>query len=162
MDSPADDNYDTIFRDCVLLRSLSISGHNLLEGFSAAAKVNPTALPYLSHLKIGIPYTPLDTTAHQALFDFVASKTMLRCFDYSDGCYSEVAKLAPLLSTLRSLPALETLGLDVMLENVEAFGTFVDGLPRHISALRLSFLYTASVQQRSCSPLLGLVGTLRA
>lgn len=70
--------------------------------------MNPTAPPRLSHLKFWAPCAP-SITECEAIIAFVASKTRLRCFDYYDECFTDAEEVAPLLSTLCSLPALETL-----------------------------------------------------
>lgn len=138
-DSTGTKVYDLIFRHCVQLQSLKVYSVTL-TGFLAAAQTNPNAFTRLSHLKIRIRGGMLHLTDSETITAFVASKKRLRCFDYHDDCFADVEEIAPLLSALRSLPALDTLGLDVQSADISSYETFFDWIPQHIKALRLSYV----------------------
>lgn len=137
-----------VFELCVRLESLWISCHDYDDEFEASElfgvlKAHPNALPRLTHLKLAL------CASHEQSMDviaaFVAPKKRLRCFDWDDLSVS-VAQLSPLLAVFPSLPALEVLGLHLLVDDDDMAEWMVSGkliafIPHRATALRFSLDY---------------------
>lgn len=151
------DGFHFMCESCSQLQSLKITCFRPV-GFLAAVGENPAALPRLPYLKIWT-FEGLNTAQRDGLIIFVESKKRLRCFDYSDDCSSNAQTIVPLLSALRSLPTLRVMGIDVAIGNEGVFRTFIDHIPRHVTALRLSIEYRGGDAHQPDTLLSGLVSS---
>ncbi|KAH9837956.1 uncharacterized protein C8Q71DRAFT_755366 [Rhodofomes roseus] len=141
IDCTDDENLGSIlivFGCCDRLESLHIQSFaQRPDDLYAAMGANPSALPFLTHLKLYV-YRPLGEIRYDALAGFIRSKKKLRCLDFS-GAAAHLTNLAPVLSAIESLPGLEVLGLDIEFgySGRAAFVHFTRTIPKTVTALRL-------------------------
>ncbi|KZT64745.1 hypothetical protein DAEQUDRAFT_586077 [Daedalea quercina L-15889] len=145
-------NIALLFHHCTRLESLHIAAEDYEDSteWFALLGENAAGLPNLTHFKLHGPHPTI--TALKQLARFVGSKKKLRCLDYSD-LSSGVPDLWPLISVLRSLPALEILGLDLLYESLtsEAFLDLKRAIPQSVTALRLYIEYDFMELPDACS-----------
>lgn len=136
-------NTTLLFHHCARLMSLSIipcdhdtSAADIIDVLGAY----PSALPNLTRFKLHTTEISREQFGH--LGRFVGAKKKLRCLDCVTPCHS-TEEMVPFLSTLRSLPWLETLGLNLpyMEVNTEYYEDLRRMLPDGLKALRLNFDY---------------------